>query len=326
MKKKNLFLFIATVLSLALIVGCGTVDDNGSETNIDTSTGSDETEQLKFGVTYWIESDFFKTLGESITEQAAAEGHETIVVDAQTDSTQQIQIIEDFIAQGVDAVFVNPVDKDSIEPALLQLEEAGIPTINFDSAVGNLDLVDAYIATDNIQAGVLAAEAMIKDFPEGGEIAILNYPANEACNDREKGFRDTIEGHGFNIVATFDATGTVEDGQSITSDLLQAHPNLEAIFSINDQSGMGAYAAATTANKEVFIYGVDGAPEAKEVIAEEGIYRMTAAQSPITIGKEAYEAAKTIILGEELEEFQVNVPAFTIDETNIDDYLDAEWQ
>ena len=76
--------------------------------------------------------------------------------------------------------------------------------VNFDSAVGNLDLVDAYVATDNIQAGKLCGEAMLKD-SDGGRIAVLNYPANSACVDREKGFLETIEGKGFEIVETFDA-------------------------------------------------------------------------------------------------------------------------
>lgn len=90
---------------------------------------------------------------------------------------------------------------------------------------------------------------------------------------------------------------------------------------------MGAYAALTTAGKEVYVYGVDGAPEAKKVIAKDNsIYRMTAAQSPITIGKECYKAAKTLIAGEKPEEFEVDVPAFAIDSSNIDEYLDADWQ
>ncbi len=278
-----------------------------------------------YGVTYWCESDFFKTVADSITEEAEANGDTTVVVDAQQDSTKQIQIIEDFIAQGVKAVYLNPVDKDAIEPALRKLNEANIPVFNFDSSVTNLDLVSSYIATDNYLAGQLCAEAMLKDLPDGGEIAILNYPANNACNDREKGFLDTV-GDKYEIVATFDAEGTVEKGQTITSDIIQAHPDIVAIFSINDQAGMGAYAALVTAGKEAFIYGVDGAPEAKQVIAKEGIYRMTAAQSPISMGKECWKASQTVLAGEELESFEIDVPAFTIDFENIAEYLDADWQ
>lgn len=312
---------LVTKLMMAAVVAAMAV------TTIPASVFAAEDGGQTYGVTYWCESDFFKTVADSITEEAEADGNKTVVVDAQQDSAKQIQIIEDFIAQGVSAVFLNPVDKDAIEPALQKLDEAGIPVVNFDTSVSNLDLVGSYVATDNYQAGALCAEAMIEDFPDGGEIAVLDYPANNACNDREQGFLDTIEGKGFDVVATFDAEGTVEKGQTITSDIIQANPDIKAIFSINDQAGMGAYAALTTAGKEVYVYGVDGAPEAKKVIAKDNsIYRMTAAQSPITIGKECYKAAKTLIAGEKPEEFEVDVPAFAIDSSNIDEYLDADWQ
>lgn len=337
MKKRNLAAALVLTLAAGTIIGCsnGTSETESQQTEAVSEEEKSETEASKeadeegkkFGVTYWIESDFFKTIGETITQEAEADGNSVVVVDAQQDSTKQIQIVEDFIAQGMDAVFLNPVDRDAIEPALQMLDEAGIPVINFDASVANMDLVDAYVATDNVQAGELCGEAMIKDFPDGGKIAVLNYPANSAGLDREKGFLDTIEGKGFEIVATFDAEGTVEKGQTITSDILQAHPDIVAIFAINDQSGMGAYAACTTAGANVAIYGVDGAPESKQVIAQEGsIYKMTAAQSPITIGKNCYEVAMTILNGEEPEEFQIDVPAFTIDSSNIKDYLNAGWQ
>ncbi len=346
MVKKVLVGVLAVVMAAGMLSGCSSQEKKADEVGT-TNTGTTDAEPTvaaateapaadtgdasaeggkTFGVTYWIESDFFKTVADSITDQAEADGNKTVVVDAQQDSTKQIQIIEDFIAQDVDAVFLNPVDRDAIEPALQKLDEAGIPVINFDSAVSNLDLVDAYVATDNKQAGVLCGEEMIKDLPDGGDIAVLNYPANSACNDRESGFMETIEGKGFNIVATFDAEGTVEKGQSITSDILQAHPDIAAIFCINDQCGMGAYAALTAAGGDALIYGVDGAPEAKQVIAKNGIYKMTAAQSPIKIGSECYNVVKTILAGNKPEEFQINVPAFTINQSNIKDYLNEGWQ
>lgn len=348
--KKWMKVSAASVLAAILMIGCsgnqkgaeeaaGTKTETGAQTEAgeqaeagSTAAGgsgeqaSGEAGGKLYGITYWIESDFFKTVAQSITEQAEAEGNQTVIVDAGQDSAKQIQIIEDFIAQGVDAVFLNPVDRDAIEPALLQLKNAGIPVINFDSAVANLEMVDAYVATDNKQAGVLCAESMIKDFPDGGDIAVLNYPANSACVDREQGFLETIEGHGFNIVSTFDAEGTVEKGQTITSDILQANPDIVAIFGINDQCGMGAYAAVTTAGGETAIYGVDGAPEAKQVIDKMGIYKMTAAQSPIKIGIESYKAVKAIEANGKPETFQIDVPAFTIDHDNIKDYLNEGWQ
>ena len=76
-------------------------EETAEKTGTDTSSEGGMT----FGVTYWIESDFFKTVADSITKAAEAEGNKTVVVDAQQDSTKQLQEVEDFIAQDVDAVF-----------------------------------------------------------------------------------------------------------------------------------------------------------------------------------------------------------------------------
>lgn len=320
--KKRLIALLMTVVMVAALTACG--GDTSSDSGSDTSTNANG-DGLKIGITYWTASDFFQTIADSITEEAEADGNTVVVSDAGQDSAKQIQIIEDFIAQDVDIVFLNPVDRDAITPALQELRDAGIKVVNFDSSVANLDLVDAYVATDNYQAGVLCGEAMLADFPDGGEIAILDYPANSACNDREQGFLDTI-GDKFEVVATFDAQGDVSKGQEITSDILQAHPNLTAIFSINDQAGMGAYAAVSGAGLDVAIYGVDGNPDAKTVINQENsIYKMTAAQSPIKMGKTCYEVAMKLINGEELDSFQVDVGVFSITADNVGDYLDG-WQ
>lgn len=143
-------------------------------TTIPASVFAAEDGGQTYGVTYWCESDFFKTVADSITEEAEADGNKTVVVDAQQDSAKQIQIIEDFIAQGVSAVFLNPVDKDAIEPALQKLDEAGIPVVNFDTSVSNLDLVGSYVATDNYQAGLPVYVGILGGILAGVVIGLIN--------------------------------------------------------------------------------------------------------------------------------------------------------
>ena len=81
------------------------------------------------------------------------------------------------------------------------LAEANIPVVNIDTAVANLDKVKSYVASDNYGAGVQCAEKLIELVPDGGEVAILDYPANSACVDRVNGFTDTIKDKGYTIVA-----------------------------------------------------------------------------------------------------------------------------
>ena len=281
-------------------------------------------EGLKFGYTYWAASDFFSTIGEAMQEVAEENGDEVLIVDAQQDQANQIGIIEDFITKGVSGVFLNPVDRDGIEPALDMLNEAGIPIVNVDTSVASLDKVDSYVASDNKGAGVICGEKLIELLPDGGEIAILDYPANSACLDRVEGFTETIEGKGFEIVDQQDAEGKPDPGLAKTQDILQAHPDLVAVFACNDQCGQGAYAAINEAGSSAIVIGVDGSPEGKEYIAEGGAFVATAAQSPKKIGVNSIETMYAILNGEEFET-NIAVPTYIIDASNVEEYMDG-WQ
>lgn len=288
-----------------------------------TGKNESQSDQKVFGFTYWAASDFFETIGASIQAVAEENGDTCIIIDAQQDNQKQLDIIDDFIVRGVDIVFLNPVDRNGIKPALLALKEAGIPVVNIDSSVADLDLVDSYIASDNIGAGVICAEALNAAFPAGGDIAILDYPANSACLDRTEGFLKTMNSN-FTIVAQFDAQGKPGPGLEKATDVLTAHPNLKAFFCVNDQSGMGAYGAVVEANADTLIFGVDGAPESKEVIVKGTQYAGTAAQSPKTIGETCVDVGYKILAGEEYQK-EFLVPTFLIDKNNAAEYL-GFWQ
>lgn len=307
MKKKVLAGIVGSALAMTLALGM-----------------SVHAEGLKFGYTYWAASDFFSTIGESMQEIAAENGDEVIIVDAQQDQAKQIGIIEDFITQGVAGVFLNPVDREGIEPALEMLNEAEIPIVNVDTSVASLEKVDSYVASDNYGAGVLCAEKLIELVPDGGDIAILDYPANSACLDRTAGFLDTIEGLDYNIVDQQDAEGKPDPGLAKTQDILQAHPDMVAIFCVNDQCGQGAYAAINEAGASTIVLGVDGSPEGKEYIAEGGAFVATAAQSPKKIGVNSIETMYAILNGEDFET-EIAVPTFIIDADNVEEYMDG-WQ
>ncbi len=305
--------------------GAGASSSGASGQASTAQAGSQKSEGgKKFGYTYWAGSDFFETIGTSMQEVAKQHGDQVLVVDAQQDQSKQLSIIEDFISQGVSAVFLNPVDRKGVKPALQKLKDAHIPVINVDTAVADLDMVDSFIASDNYHAGVICAQDMIKRFPSGGDIAILDYPANSAILDRVQGFKDTIKGKPFNVVAQQDAQGKPDPGLSKTNDILQAHPNLVAVFGGNDQCAMGAYSAITESKAKAVVYGVDGAPESKKEIAKGGQFVATGAQSPKKIGVDSIDTAYKILNNQSYEK-KIAVPTFLIDKSNVSQYLNG-WQ
>ncbi|MDR1108734.1 MAG: sugar ABC transporter substrate-binding protein [Spirochaetaceae bacterium] len=273
-----------------------------------------------------LSNPFFTVLEKSIRDAVEANGDRLITVDPAMDVAKQINQIEDLISQRIDAIFLNPVDWEGIRPALVALQRANIPVINFDAEVKDMDLVTAYAGSDNYNAGKVCGEDLVKRFPNGGPIAILDSPTMNSVRDRIDGFNDAINGKGFNVVFQRDALGDLPTALRHTEDLLQAHPEILAIMGGNDPTALGALAACKTANRtNILIYGVDGSPEAKAAIAEGGQFAGSGAQSPVAIGQESVSLAYKVLNGQPYEK-RVPVKTFMINGDNVAQYGTTSWQ
>jgi ribose transport system substrate-binding protein len=121
----------------------------------------------KFGFTSMDNSNpFFVTILNEIKSKVEANGDTLIVADPANDVSLQITQIEDMISQGIDAIFMNPAEAEGIAPALDELKAAGVPIINYDTEVANLeDYAFSYVGSDNYNAGKVCGEDMVKNFP-----------------------------------------------------------------------------------------------------------------------------------------------------------------
>ena len=267
---------------------------------------------------------FFVTLEAAIREVVEANGDELISLDPQNSNEKQISQIEDLISQGIVALFVNPVDRDGIIAALDKVKEAGIPMYGFDTEVADMSYLVTYAGSDNYNAGKVCGEDLVAKLPDGGPIIVLDSPTMQSVVDRTNGFLDAIEGHGFEVVAQIDCMGNQEQGNLNGTDALTAHPDAVAIFGGNDPTALGAAAAADAAGSTALIYGVDGSPDIKALIAD-GKVTGTGAQSPISIGKTIAELYYKVAAGEEVED-RYPIETFMINSDNIADYNNGGWQ
>ena len=243
---------------------------------------------------------FFIALEGSIREVVEANGDELISLDPQNSNETQIAQIEDMISRGIVALFVNPVDKDGIIAALDKVKEADIPMFGFDTEVADLSYLVTYAGSDNYNAGYVCGLDLVEKCPDGGPIIVLDSPTMQSVVDRTDGFLAAIDGKGFEIVSQIDCMGNQEQGNLNGTDALTAHPDAIAIFGGNDPTALGAYAAAEAAGSKALIYGVDGSPDIKALIAE-GKVTGSGAQSPMTIGKTIAELYYKWLAGEEIE-------------------------
>lgn len=267
---------------------------------------------------------FFVALEGAIKEVVEANGDTLISLDPQNSNEKQIAQIEDMISRGVVAMFVNPVDRDGIIPGLDKLKDAGIPMFGFDTEVAEMDYLVTYAGSDNYNAGYVCGVDLVEKCPDGGKIIVLDSPTMQSVVDRTNGFLDAIDGKGFTVEVQIDCMGNQEQGNLNGTDALTKCPDAVAIFGGNDPTALGAYAAAEAAGSKALIYGVDGSPDIKALIAE-GKVTGTGAQSPISIGKTIAELYYKFLAGETLES-RYPIPTFMINSDNIADYNNGGWQ
>lgn len=255
-----------------------------------------------------LENPFFVTMKDAAVAKAAELGVELVVLDAQDSAETQASQVEDFITRGVDLLIINPVDSDAIGTSVMACNEANIPVITVTRA-SNAGTVVQHLDIDNKEAGRLDAEQLLKDLDGKGKVAILEGIAgSSSAIEREEGFVDALKGSEVEIVTSLTANYSREEGATVTEDILQSNPELDAIYAHNDEMALGAVRAVAAAGRsaEIKIYGIDATDDAL-VAVENGEMAATVQQQPDLQIETALENAIKYLGGETLEPL-VNIP------------------
>ena len=325
----------AGIAALLLILSMGLIScakpAGGTPEDNPVPQEEEEEEEIvsyKFGFScISMENPYYETLEASIREAIEESGSTLISRDPKGDSTAQIQQIRDMIADGIQAIFLCPVDWEKIAPALTELKEADIELINLDTQVQDREEVDAYVGSDNINAGVICGEKLIEAAPDGGQVVILECTTQNSIIDRINGFEETIAGKGFEVVERSETGGKKDEAKTQMAQILKEQDHITAVMCGNDQIALGALEAIEEAGRsEMMIYSVDGSPKLKQELAEDGSLVVgIAAQSPINIGKSAVTVALQIMNGERYEKETLEEVLF-IDRSNVGMYGVDGWQ
>lgn len=330
MKRKIVYTFLMTMLFGTVVTGCGKKNVGTPEDNAIVEDDTEETEDEQgyvFGYSCIdMDNPYFETLGRAMENALSDEGR-IIIKDAKTDADTQAQQIQELIEAGVDAVFLCPVDWEAITPSLEALEEAEIPVINIDTEVKASDLIDAFIGSDNYNAGAVCGDDLVKRCPDGGKVVLVECTDRNSIIERINGFEKSIANEGFEVVARTDARGTKENAKEKIKELLKEYPDIDAIMCGNDTMAIGAMEAVKEIHREeILIYGVDGSPEVKAELAKEDSPIVgTGAQSPINIGMDTIKTAIAILNGEDYKESREE-DTFFISKENVSLYGVDGWQ
>ncbi|CAM3889574.1 ribose ABC transporter substrate-binding protein RbsB [Lederbergia lenta] len=247
-----------------------------------------------------LNNPFFVSLKDGVMKEVKALGIDVIVVDAQNDSAKQVNDVEDLIQQGVDVLLINPTDSAAISTAVQSANNIGIPVITLDRSADK-GKVEALVASDNIKGGEMAANYMVEKLGEQANVAELEgVPGASATRERGKGFHN-IADQKLNVIAKQAADFDRSKGLTVMENLLQANPDMKAVFVHNDEMALGAIEAINSSGKDIMVIGFDGNEDAISAI-QAGKMEATVAQQPELIGKLAVDAAKDVLQGEKVEE------------------------
>ncbi len=259
------------------------------------------TTRPQVGVTLLTEAHvFYQDLKRGMQAAADSLGIDLHIVAGEWDLARQTSQVENFITQGMNAIVIAPVDSRGIVSAVEEANRAKIPVFTADIAAAGGD-VTAHIASDNAQGGRLVGEFLARRLNGRGKVAILDQPTVTSVIDRVRGFREAMANYpGITVVAAPAVErGLREVAKQKTDNLLQSHPDLNAIFGSNDDCALGALASVRAAGKSgIAIVGFDATPEAQAAIREDSPLLADAIQYPVTIGRRTVEAIAAKLRGE----------------------------
>ncbi len=249
-----------------------------------------------------LNNPFFIDMQRGAQETAEKYGINLLVqaAEREVDVEKQMQIIENLIQRKVKVICVTPSGSKEIIPAIVKANQANIPVIVVDTRVDAVVLKDAkgkiasFIGSDNVDGGRIAGQYIIKQLGETGKIAILEgIPGHETGDARLKGFHDALLGQtGIEIVASQTANWERDQGYNVFQNILQTHPDIQALFACNDMMALGAVEAIAAMGKtgEIVVVGFDAIEDGRQAISE-GRMSASIAQHPYAMGKVALEKA-----------------------------------
>lgn len=276
--------------ALLSVAGCGSSDDKAAS--------SDKKVIIGFSVSTQ-NNPFFVKMADSVKAEAAKQGVEVKIVDAQNDPAKQANDISDLIQQHVDVLIVNPVDSAAVGNSVISANEAKIPVITVDRSSDSGD-VATHIASNNIKGGEMAADFLVQKLGEGAEVAELEgIPGASATRERGEGFHN-IADNKLKVLAKQSADFDRSKGLTVAENMIQANAGIKAIFAYNDEMALGAISAAKSANKNIMIVGFDGTEDGMKAV-EDGDLVATIAQQPDKMGEMGVDAAVKLAKGESVE-------------------------
>lgn len=269
-----------------------------------------------------VSNEFIVNIKEAIEAQAEALDVKVIINDAQRSAERQIQQVESFIAQGVDAIILNPCEVEASSPAIERALQAGVPIVNVNSETRVQPT--AFVGSRDEESAEIAINYLAERLQGRGKIVMMHgYPGQAAELKRSQGAMTALEAHpGLELLAEQTANWSREEGMALMENWLQAHQGqINAVFAQNDEMGLGALKALQAAGvkEQVVLVSVDAIADALQAV-QGGHLDATVFQNARAQGQNAVGTAVRIIRGQPFDK-QVFIPFELVTSANVTEYI-----
>lgn len=242
----------------------------------------------------------FRLAFSELKEMVSQNGDSLITFDPQLDNEKQIQGISDMISQGIEVLFLNPVDINGILPALKECRDNGVKVICFDSKVLHDSYIETFVGGDNYKMGWLIGDYIKKDYPQGGNLVYLTNSQAGSILLREQGLLESLEGSNIKVTASADVS-VYEDVLPATEKLLEDNSDIDIVWGFNDDICLMMHSCAVAHERQdqISFYATGGNSGILDAVRR-GNVRAVSIQSPADWGKVCAELCYKILDGEEV--------------------------
>lgn len=325
MKKitKKVIALLLVIVSLAtVLIGCGQAPANSSNDAKDTSTN----EEIK--IAYFAphqNNEYQISLREAAEAAAKKAGVACTVYVADNDAATQVSQIEQAISAGIKGILIDPVSNEGIAAGVSAAKKAGVPFVTVHESVAQQDDCTAFVGSDLRTGGKLKMEQVMKDFPDGANLAVLYGPLGQTAQLQiTDGYKDALEAANkvddYKYVCEDAANWNAEDALEKVSNWLSAGKKFDAIVCNNDGMAIGALRAVEAAKiTDIKIYGLDAQQDVLAEIKKDKI-RATIYNDFNGEATEGLNALLKAIKGEKVEA-NVSISPLVITKDNVDEYI-----
>lgn len=248
-----------------------------------------------------LNNPWFVVLANTARDEARKLGYEATIFDSQNDPAKEAAHFENIVASGYRAVLFNATDADGSVANVMRARQADIPVFTMDREINSQDAAVSQVLSDNYAGAVSLGQYFVEQLGEQGRyVELLGIVTDNNTWNRSKGFHSVVDRFPeLKMVAQQSAEFDRSRALEVMESILQAQPEIDAVFCGNDAMALGAYQALLAAGRadKVKVFGFDGSDDAVKAVAE-GRVAATAMQYPKVMAKTVAEFADRYLKGE----------------------------